>query len=58
MNMIFCNITYLKNYIGITDDDMPNKGGAWVVKNKDAGEQWNFLNYDGYCYGYVVISIG
>ena len=53
MKIIFCNITYLNKYIGITDDDMPNKGGAWVERNKDAHEQWNFLNYDGYCYGYV-----
>lgn len=53
MKILFCNITYLNKYIGITDDDMPNKGGAWVVENKDAHEQWNFLNYDGYCYGYV-----
>lgn len=53
MRIIFCNVTYLNNYIGITDDDMPNKGGAWVIKNKDAHEQWNFLNYDGYCYGFV-----
>lgn len=53
MKILFCNITYLNKYIGITDDDMPNKGGAWVTKNKDAHEQWNFLNYDGYCYGFV-----
>ena len=54
MNILFCNITYMKKYIGITDEDMPNKGGAWVEKNKNAHEQWNFLNYNGYCYGFVM----
>ncbi len=54
MKIIFCNITYMNNYIGITDDDSTNKGGAWVVKNEDAHEQWNFLNYNGNCYGFVM----
>lgn len=54
MKILFCNITYMNKYIGITEDDMPNKGGAWVEKNKDAHEQWNFLNYNGYCYGFVM----
>ena len=54
MKVLFCNVTYMNKYIGITDDDMPNKGGAWVEKNKDAHEQWNFLNYNGYCYGFVM----
>ena len=44
----------MNNYIGITDDDSTNKGGAWVVKNEDAHEQWNFLNYNGNCYGFVM----
>ena len=46
----------MNKYIGVTEDDMPHKGGAWVVKNKDAHEQWNFLNYNGYCYGFVMNS--
>ena len=54
MKILFCNITYMKKYIGITEDDMPSKGGAWVEKNNDAHEQWNFLNVDGYCYGFVM----
>lgn len=54
MKILFCNITYMKKYVGITDDDMTTKGGAWVEKNKDAHEQWNFLNVDGCCYGFVM----
>lgn len=54
MKILFCNITYMNNYMGITNDDTSNKGGKWVEQNKDAHEQWNFLNYDGYCYGFVM----
>ncbi len=54
MKILFCNITYMKNYTGITDEDMVTNGGSWVKKNKDANEQWNFLNSDGYCYGFVM----
>ena len=54
MKIIFCNITYMNRYMGITDDDSTNTGGAWVVKNEDAHEQWNFLNYNGNCYGFVM----
>ena len=54
MKMLFCNITYMNKYIGITEDDLPHKGGAFVAKNKDAHEQWNFLNDNGFCYGFVM----
>lgn len=54
MKILFCNITYMNKYIGITDNDMPTKGGKWVEKNNDAHEQWNFLNVDGFCYGFVM----
>lgn len=54
MKILFCNITYMNNYIGKTNDDMPTKGGAWVQKNNEAHEQWNFLNVDGFCYGFVM----
>ena len=54
MKILFCNITYMNKYMGITDDDTPAKGGKWVEKNNDAHEQWNFLNIDGFCYGFVM----
>ena len=44
----------MKNYAGITSTDTTDKGGSWVEKNNDAHEQWNFLNYDGHCYGFVM----
>ena len=54
MKILFCNITWLKNYTGITSEDKTHAGGAWVKENEDAHEQWNFLNYDGFCYGFVM----
>lgn len=53
MKILFCNIAYMKDYIGNLTDDQPRHGGEFVKKNKDAHEKWNFLNYDGACYGFV-----
>ena len=54
MRILFCNVTYLKYYDGRVEGEYePQTGGSWVRKNKDAHEKWNFLNVDGYCYGYV-----
>ncbi len=53
MSFLFCNITKMKYYKGITEQDTPFGGGSYVTKNQDAHEQWNFLNDNGYCYGFV-----
>ena len=54
MRILFCNITYLKYYDGrVLGEYKPQTGGRWVRENEDAHEKWNFLNVDGYCYGYV-----
>lgn len=53
MRIVFCNITYMKNYCG-EDDDIPVNGGKWIDENKDGGEVYNFLDYDGKCYGYFM----
>lgn len=54
MKVIFCNTAYLKFYDGrVAGELKPASGGRWVVENEDAHEKWNFLNFDGYCYGYV-----
>lgn len=50
--VIFCNITYMNHYVGISDDDKPKYGGSWVAENEDAHEKFNFLDYNGRCYGY------
>ena len=54
MKIIFCNIAYLNFYDGrVAGELKPTTGGRWVKENEDAHEKWNFLNYDGKCYGYV-----
>ena len=53
MKVLFCNITYMNHYTGNIEADIPQGGGAWVEKHKDAHEKWNFLNVNGNCYGFV-----
>jgi len=54
MKVLFCNITPMNRYEGVTEKDKITKGaGAWVSTNLDAHEKWNFLNQDGKCYGFV-----
>lgn len=51
--VVFCNIAWMKLYSGITDNDQPKNGGAFVKENKDACESFNFYPYNHYCLGYV-----
>lgn len=51
--VVFCNIAWMKFYSGITDNDQPKNGGAFVKENNDAGESFNFYPYNHYCLGYV-----
>ena len=51
MRIIFCNVTWLKNYIGVSDDD--KLGGGYIGENNEAHEAYNFQDYNGKCYGYV-----
>jgi len=39
--VVFCNIAWMKNYQGITDEDQPYNGGSFVKENNDAMEQTN-----------------
>lgn len=43
----------MKFYSGITDNDQPKNGGAFVKENNDACESFNFYPYNHYCLGYV-----
>ena len=51
--IVFCNIAWMKDYAGVTDDDKPRNGGKFVEVNGTACESLNFLIYNKYCYGYV-----
>ena len=59
--ILFCNIAYMKNYKGITDDDKPSFGGSYVDETGDAQEKFNFesfkLNEEICCLGFVETKI-
>ena len=51
---LFCNISWMKEYKGITRDDKPFSGAGYVVETGDAYEKYNFLPFDdGYQYGFI-----
>ncbi len=52
--MLVCRITWMKEYRGITDKDIPVGGGSFVDENNDAYEKYNFLpQSDGLVHGFV-----
>jgi len=46
----------MEKYIGreYEENEMPYTGGKYISKENIAGEEWNFLDVNGNCYGYVV----
>ena len=54
MKIIFCNIVWMKKYQGITDDDKPKYCGAYVSEQTAGADIFNFSEYNGMCYGYVM----
>lgn len=58
--IIFCRIADMKYYRGITDDDRPVNGGAYVNETGEAHECYNFdyANVDGknVCLGFVMMA--
>jgi len=51
-----CNIAWMKYYNGITEEDKPINGGAYIKENENGGEVYNFRDYNGYCYGFVKLN--
>ncbi|WP_288221630.1 hypothetical protein [uncultured Clostridium sp.] len=56
MNILFCNISWMKRYNGITKDDKPKNGGSYVDENNYANECFNFSDYNGKCYGFFMLN--
>lgn len=54
--VVFCRVAWMKWYQGITEDDKPVNGGAFVKENEDAHETNNFLSYNHRCRGFVQIN--
>ncbi|MCF6466037.1 hypothetical protein [Clostridium sp. Cult2] len=55
MKVLFCNIAWMKYYLGTTEEDKPINAGSYIKENEDGGEIYNFQDYNGYCYGYVML---
>jgi len=55
MNIIFCNIAWMKNYTGVQEDDQPINGGSYIKEYGEGAEQFNFLDYNGKCYGFFMM---
>ena len=54
--IVFCNIAWMKNYCGITEEDKPQNGGSYVEENGEGAESCNFLPYNHNCLGYVAYN--
>lgn len=54
MKILFCNIVWMKKYQGITDDDKPKYCGDYVTEQTAGADIFNFSEYNGMCYGYVM----
>lgn len=52
--ILFCNVAWMKNYRGVTDDDRPHNGGKYIDDIGSGGEVYNFSDENGKCYGYVM----
>ena len=52
--ILFCNISYMKEYDADVYQETPSNGGRYVLETGDAIEKYNFHKYeDGYCRGFV-----
>lgn len=52
--VLFCNIPWMKYYRGVTADDKPVGGGAFIKKYGDGADVTNFLPHRKKFYGYVM----
>lgn len=53
---VFCEIAWMKHYNGVTEDDKPRNGGAYIDEYGYGGEVYNFAPYNHKCYGYVMFQ--
>lgn len=50
--IVFCRVAWMKRYQGVTDDDQPERGGAYVDEHHNAHESDNFRPYNHVCRGF------
>ena len=54
--ILFCRVAWMKYYQGVTDDDQPERGGAYVDAHRNAHESDNFRPYNHVCRGHFPYS--
>ena len=52
--VIFCEIAWMKNYCGVTEEDKPVNVGKYINDNGRGGEIYNFAPHNHKCFGYVM----
>lgn len=52
--VVFCEITWMKYYCGVSEDDKPMNGGKYIDENGEGGEVFNFYPLNHKVYGYVM----
>ena len=52
--VVFCEIAWMKEYCGVTENDKPMNGGKYIEENGEGGEIFNFAPHNHLCYGYVM----
>ena len=52
--VVFCEVTWMKYYGGVSENDKPMNGGKYIDENETGGEVYNFDPYNHKCYGYVM----
>ncbi len=54
--ILFCNVAWMKDYIGVSENDKPINGGKYPETLGTGGEIYNFLDNNGKCYGFVMVG--
>jgi hypothetical protein len=58
MNVLLCNVSWMKRYQGVTRDDVPRHGGEYVREHGFGHEAVNFKPHNGKVYGFVQLRRG
>jgi hypothetical protein len=58
MKLIICNVAWMKEYRGITENDYPINGGKFIEKHGYGHEVLNFKKIGQFVYGYVQAKDG
>ncbi|MDL5512114.1 DUF3883 domain-containing protein [Arenibacter sp. M-2] len=56
--ILFMRIAWMREYKGVTEDDIPSGAGSYVDENKDGGEVYNFMPHENRLYGYARMQSG